>query len=86
MAGDCISVKFEDGTQWEYCWDDVTPYSDWNYTDVSTGLRASTGEGARAWRTCQYFLKGMPPVCAWFKKGEGEGAGYSCSYEFAHIR
>jgi len=62
MAIDCISAEFETGT-WTYCWDYTTPEPSWKAENVTTGLRKGVGAGARAWRTCQYYMKGLPSVC-----------------------
>ena len=73
MAEDCISVRFEaDNSTWTYCWDSGTPELTWQATDVSTGIRKS-------WRTCQYFLEGMPAVCRYWED-TGDGSTFYCSY------
>jgi hypothetical protein len=46
---------------------------------VSTGLRKGYTTQAKAWRTCQYFLKGMPSVCQYWKDS-GDGSTFYCSY------
>lgn len=74
MAEQCVSVKFEgDNDFWNYCWEDTTPYPGWTNEAVTTGLRPGQAGGARAWRSCQYFLKGMPSTCIWWKEGEAGG-------------
>lgn len=67
MAETCVSVYFEDSEEiWNYCWTDGTPYAGWAPEDVTTGLRTSYGTAPRAWRSCQYYLKGMPAICKWW--------------------
>lgn len=103
MAEECISVKFEDGTEWSYCWEDVTPYPTWKSSDVTTGLRKSpdlapateeteTEEPTttpRAWKTCQYYMNGMPSICVWWKEGalgDEEGTVTSGSYYCSYVK
>jgi len=94
MAEECVSVTFEDGSTWQYCWEDATPYPGFDAGNVTTGLRTGPDAQGRAWRSCQYFLKGLPSVCKWFVEGSpgggsnGESGGegeegetsYYCSY------
>lgn len=70
MAEDCVSVRFEDGTTWDYCWENIEP--SWKPEKVTTGLRKGYSPIARPWRTCQYYMKGMPAVCKYWRKGTGE--------------
>ena len=90
---DCTSVRFEDGTVWEYCWENTEIQPQFKPEDVDMGLRKGlTVEGqqvrARAWRTCQYFLQGLSQVCTYWTKStgsDGDGAVASgtwyCSYD-----
>ena len=89
MANDCISVTFEDGTAWDYCWEDGHPDPAWNSDNVITGLRKSQSTTARSWRTCQYYLKGMPAICEWWKEGaasDKEGTTTSGSFFCSFIK
>jgi len=87
MAEDCISVTFEDGRQWDYCWEDGHPDPGWSSDDVVTGLRPSQGAQSRGWRTCQYYLKGMASICKNWKEGASSdeedtvtSGSFFCSY------
>lgn len=88
MADDCISVYFETTNNfWTYCWSDATPDPTWSPIEVTTGLRKSQGTTQRAWRTCQYYMKGLPAICVWWTEGapsDPEGTTTSgqfyCSY------
>ncbi len=80
MAENCISVRFEDDRIWTYCWDSGTPEINWEAEDVTSGLRKGYTSQARAWRTCQYFLKGMPAICQYWESTGLDGDFY-CSYQ-----
>ena len=90
MAEDtCISVIFEDDKSWDYCWSDVHPDPAWKPENIVTGLRAGTTPKARAWRTCQYYLKGMSPLCVHWTEGQPsdqEGVTTSGSYFCNYIK
>jgi len=61
-----ISMTFEDGPveSWVSCWGDMIAEPNWDSLNVIAGLRRSYTPTARAWRTCQYFMKGMSAVCS----------------------
>lgn len=88
MADECISVYFESSDSfWNYCWEDTTPDPSWIPSNVETGLRKSNSSTARAWKTCQYYMNGMPAICKWWTEGspdDEEGTVTSgvfyCSY------
>jgi hypothetical protein len=89
MSDDCISVEFEDGTTWDYCWEDSCPDPNWDSTNVDTGLRPSQADRSRSWRTCQYYLKGMSAICRWWREGQPsdpEGTTTSGSFYCAYIK
>lgn len=76
MAEDCITVTFEDGNSWDYCWDDGIAEPNWDAENVISGLRKSRTPIARSWRICQYFIKGMSAICInWSSTGCGAGTG-----------
>lgn len=80
----CESVEFEDGptSGYTYCWEETVVQPLFDPDQVEMGLRQSVTSRARAWKTCQYFVKGMPAVCSyWVSSGEGE---YTCSYVTAN--
>lgn len=62
----CTSIEYDfgefEGETVTYCWEETNPYPMWDPDEVTTGLRPSIQEGARGWRTCQYFLE-LPPLC-----------------------
>jgi len=79
----CESVEFDDGHQWEYCWEDGHPNPGWKASNVTTGLRRSHTAKARSWRNCQYYLGGLPSICKWWKKGAaGDGEGEATEDSF----
>ncbi len=84
MAEECISVRFEDDTTWDYCWENIEP--SWKPEKVTTGLRKSYSATARSWRTCQYYMKGMPAVCKYWRKGTGEDGGIAKDAWVCHYR
>lgn len=89
MSETCISVRFEDGTEWPFCWGDATPYPGWDDEQVYTGLRRTVGGGATAWRTCQYYLNGLPSPCAHWTEGalsDPEGTVSSGSYYCSYVK
>lgn len=96
MADNCISVYFSDSSGWDYCWEDGSAYGSWAPKNVTTGLRKSLSDPAadaqvelnegtapRAWKTCQYFLNGMPAICKWWAEGNiNDEEGTTTSGEF----
>lgn len=63
MADECVSVRFDDGTSWDYCWEDSTPEPSWDADNVDSGLRRGYTDQTKSWRVCQYYVKGMPAIC-----------------------
>ena len=73
---------------WNYCWSDTSPEPYWVPLDVTTGLKKSISPSGRSWRTCQYFFKGLSPVCSYFRISEEDAdakvtssGSYGCFYE-----
>jgi len=74
MPEDCIAVKFDqEDNYWYYCWETTSPAPNWDASNVHTGLRKGIGSDARAWRTCQYYLNGLPSLCSHW---DGANCGY----------
>jgi len=72
MADECISVKFPGQDEyWNWCWENTTPEPTWAVENVTTGLRKGQGADARAWRTCQYYLKGLSAICSNWVQSDG---------------
>ena len=66
----CLSVKFEEGgitSSYITCWSSTVP-DGWDPEVVDGALPKSLVSSARAWRTCKYFVKGMPAICKFFDK------------------
>ena len=65
----CTSVEFEeDGITNVYttCWNYSVPDPGWDASVVQGALSRPIKKGSRAWRTCKYFVSGMPAVCQHF--------------------
>ena len=86
MADQCVSVGFGDGKTWVYCWDYTSPAASWQAVDVTTGLRRGYSATAKPWRTCQYFVKGMPSVCSFWREGDGSNETIASGTWACHYR
>ena len=80
-----ISVKFDKtGEAWNYSWESMSHQPSWKPEQVRTGLPRGYSQKGKPWRTCQYFVKGLPQVCKHWQEGktdEGEGDGtWSCVF------
>jgi len=78
MAEDCITVTFEDGNTWDYCWEDGMAEPNWSAEDVTSGLRKSRSPTARSWRICQYYVKGMSAICSHWVEDSDSAYGGKC--------
>jgi hypothetical protein len=75
----CTSVEFEEGgvtSSYTSCWNYSVPDLGWKSSDVLGGLPRPLNTGARSWRTCKYFLNGMPAVCGHF-----DGSNQKCNQQ-----